>query len=320
MTDSTLLVRVNQREMETAEIVRLEFSSVTGADLPPFSAGSHIDVYLPNGLIRQYSLCNSPEERHRYVIGVLKDPKTRGGSAAAHALKEGAEIKISAPRNHFSLVGGAKNVLIAGGIGVTPILAMAEQLSSEKADFEVHLCTRSAEHTPFQRRWQQDVFAGKTRFHHDGADPAKRVNFSDLLSTATDETHVYVCGPGSFIDAVLAAGRSKGLTESQLHREYFAATPIANLSADFGFSVVLEKSGLATDVGPNESIVEALRRRGIEVPVSCEQGVCGTCLTRVIAGVPDHRDMFLTDEEHALNNQMTLCCSRSLTESLTLNL
>ena len=306
--------------METEHIVRLELVDATGAELPVFTAGAHIDLHLPNGMVRQYSLSNSPAERHRYVIGVLRDPAGRGGSASVHGLKTGDEIGISIPRNHFPLAKASHTALLAGGIGVTPLLSMAEQLLLDGADFDIHLCTRSQSHTPFAARWAAEEMAGKVHFHHDNGDAARRVDIVALLAATPRHAQIYVCGPGGFIDAALAAARTLGFSDSQLHREYFSAAPIAPASGDAAFSVVLEKSGLTVEVAPGVTIVEALRQRGIEVPVSCEQGVCGTCLTRVTAGTPDHRDMFLTGQEHALNDQMTLCCSRSRTPILRLDI
>ena len=304
--------------METEHIVRLELVHAAGVELPAFTAGAHIDLHLPNGMVRQYSLSNSPAERHRYVIGVLRDPAGRGGSGSVHGLKVGDEIGISVPRNHFPLAKAEHTSLLAGGIGVTPLLSMAEQLLLDGADFAIHLCTRSPAHTPFAARWAAEDMAGKVHFHHDNGDAARRVDIAALLAATPRNAQIYVCGPGGFIDAALAAARAQGFSDSQLHREYFSAAPLAPAPGDAAFSVVLERSGLTVEVAPGVSIVEALRQRGIEVPVSCEQGVCGTCLTRVTAGTPDHRDMFLTDEEHALNDQMTLCCSRSRTPILRL--
>ena len=320
MTAASLSVRVRRRTMETADIVGLELVSAAGSGLPPFSAGAHMDVYLPDGLIRQYSLSNSPAERDRYVIGVLLAPDSRGGSAQMHGLREGDEIRISSPSNHFPLLKGAHTTLIAGGIGITPLLSMAEQLLLDAADFDLHLCTRSPEQVPFSGRWAAPDISGRLQLHHSGGDAARRVDFAALLAKAPPHTQVYVCGPGGFMDAVLSAARQLGIDEARLHREYFSAAPVARAPGDAPFSVVLARSGLTVEVAPGVTIVEALRQKGIEVAVSCEQGVCGTCLTRVTAGMPDHRDMFLTDEEHALNDQMTLCCSRSLTPSLSLDI
>ncbi|WP_411885462.1 PDR/VanB family oxidoreductase [Polaromonas sp. YR568] len=320
MTSASLRVRIHDRTLETGHIVRLELVHATGAELPVFTAGAHIDVHLPNGMVRQYSLSNSPAERHRYVIGVLRDPAGRGGSESVHGLKAGDEIDISVPRNHFPLVKASHTTLLAGGIGVTPLLSMAEQLLLDGSDFDIHLCTRSQSHTPFAARWAAEDMAGKVHFHHDGGDAARRVDLTALLAGTPRNSLIYVCGPGGFIDATLTAARAQGFSDSQLHREYFSAAPIAPAPGDAAFSVVLEKSGLMVEVAPGVTIVEALRQRGIEVAVSCEQGVCGTCLTRVIAGTPDHRDMFLTDGEHALNDQMTLCCSRSHTPILRLDI
>ena len=315
----TLSLLVKSITFEAEGIVSLDLRPEGGEKLPPFTAGAHIDLALGPGLSRSYSLANPQDERHRYVIGVLYDSNSRGGSAAAHALKVGDEIRISPPRNHFPLQKAGHTILVAGGIGVTPLLAMAEKLLSDGDSFDLHLCTRSSEHTPFAARWSAPELAGRVHFHHDGGEISRRLDFAELLGEAVAETQVYVCGPCGFIDAVLTAGRARGFTEAQLHREYFSA-PVRQSSCDGAFSVILEKTGLTVVVPEGVTVVNALRQHGIEVAVSCEQGVCGSCLTRVTAGTPDHRDMFLTDEEHARNDQMTLCCSRSLTASLTLDI
>lgn len=304
-----------------ADICGFELADPQGGILPAFSAGAHIDVHIGSGLIRQYSLCNDPAERHRYVIGVLRDPNSRGGSVAMHALEEGAEIEIGEPKNHFPLAADAcHSLLIAGGIGVTPILCMAESLVRSGAGFEVHYCTRSPAHTAFRERLSQPDLAERTRLYHDSAPEAERIDLGKLLAAPAPGTHLYVCGPGGFIDAVLSGARAAGWSEAQLHREYFAAPAVAAAGEDRLFQVELASSGQRIDVAAGQSVVKALASAGIDILTSCEEGVCGTCLTRVLSGEPDHRDVYLTDEEKAANDQFLPCCSRSRSPLLVLDL
>lgn len=320
-TDLTLSVLVQRKSIEAEDICSFELVSVVPAPLPAFTAGAHIDVYLPGGLVRQYSLCNSPSEIHRYQIGVLKDAGSRGGSLAMHEkVREGDVLKISAPRNHFPLAEGArKSVLLAGGIGITPLLSMAERLDSLGQDFELHYCTRSPERTAFQLRIAQSAFAQRVQLHHDCGPDGQKLKVRQVLGQAQAGVHIYVCGPKGFIDAVLSEGQAQGWTEAQLHREYFGSAPIAS-GAERAFMVKLASSGKTFAVGPQETLIQALNREGVVVPTSCEQGVCGTCLVRVLDGEPDHRDMYLMPEEQAACDQMLPCCSRSKSALLVLDL
>lgn len=318
---SSLCVRVARKHKETPEISTFELVSADGVSLPAFAAGAHIDVTLPNGLTRQYSLCNDQTESHRYLIGVLRDPSSRGGSSAMHEqVEEGALLQISPPKNHFSLAHGAKkSLLLAGGIGVTPILCMAERLANVGEDFEMHYCTRSAERTAFLQRIADSAFAGRVAMHFDDDIAAGKLDIEALLSSQSADVHLYVCGPKGFMDAVLDAARSRGWREDRLHYEFFAAE-VARSTADQSFTIQLGSSGRVIPVKPEQTVVEALANAGIEVPTSCEQGVCGTCITRVLEGEPDHRDSYLTPEEQGQNDQFLPCCSRSRTAVLVLDL
>jgi vanillate O-demethylase ferredoxin subunit len=318
---STLSVRVVRKAVEAEDICSLELASVDGTALPSFSAGSHVDVQVPGGYTRQYSLCNDPRESHRYLIGVLRDPASRGGSATLHALvREGDVLQISPPKNHFALAHEAKrHLLLAGGIGVTPILCMAERLAQTRAAFEMHYCTRSAGRTAFRDRILAASFADRVRFHFDDGDAAQKIDLAALLGAPREGEHVYVCGPKGFMDAVLGTARAAGWPEAQLHYEFFGAE-VAKSEADAGFEVQLASSGRVIAVGADQTVVQALERAGVVVPTSCEQGVCGTCLTRVLEGECDHKDMFLTPEEQAANDQFLPCCSRSKSARLVLDL
>jgi len=321
MNVSELQVRVARKAAETAEISTFELVNVDERPLPSFSAGSHIDVQLPNGLTRQYSLCNDPAEGHRYLIGVLRDAASRGGSTAMHDLvQQGDVLHISAPKNHFALAHEAKHsVLLAGGIGVTPILCMAERLAMTKASFEMHYCTRSAERTAFRERIGQSSFAPRVQFHFDDSEASQKLSLDGLLSPVKAGTHLYVCGPTGFMDWVLGAARAAGWPAAQLHYEFFGAE-VAKSESDESFEVKLASSGRTVTVPKDRTVVQALAAAGVEVLTSCEQGVCGTCLTRVLEGEPDHKDMYLTPEEQAANDQFTPCCSRAKSKLLVLDL
>jgi vanillate O-demethylase ferredoxin subunit len=318
---NVLTVTVLKKTLEAEDIYSFELVSDSDKPLPPFSAGSHIDVQIAPDLVRQYSLCNSPAENHRYVIGVLKDPRSRGGSTALHEMiNEGDTLTISAPKNHFQLNHDAqRSLMFAGGIGVTPILCMAERLAMVGADFEMHYCTRSPARTAFKQRIVSSSFASRVHFHVDDGAAEQKLNLARALENPVAGTDLYVCGPKAYMDAVLNMAREKGWPEQQLHYEFFSADPV-KLDSDTSFEVKLASSGKTVRVVKDQSVVQALASIGVEIPVSCEQGVCGTCITRVISGEPDHRDMYLTSREKCLNDQFMPCCSRSKSPVLVLDL
>lgn len=320
MNRQWLTLKVAAKRTEALDICSFELADVAGGDLPPFSAGAHIDVEVRDGLIRQYSLCNRSGESNRYLIAVLRDPNTRGGSKAMHEdIEEGQLIRVSEPKNHFTLAAHARrSLLLAGGIGVTPILCMAERLAHVGTDFTMHYCTRSRERTAFYERIDQSTFKERVQFHFDSG-PAEQSIDLDAVLKDPDGVHLYVCGPTGFMDWVLSTARARGWPEERLHREYFTAAP-ADTSQDGSFAVKIASSGRLIRVPADKTVTEALLNAGIEVPTSCEQGVCGTCLTRVIEGDPEHRDMFLTDEERRKNDQFLPCCSRSKSPVLVLDL
>lgn len=321
MSTSTLTVRVARKAVEAQDICTFELVDVQARALPAFSAGSHIDVHLPNGLTRQYSLCNDPAETHRYLIGVLRDAASRGGSAAMHdSVSEGQVLAISAPKNHFALAHEARHsLLLAGGIGITPILCMAERLSMAGAPFEMHYCARSRSRAAFVERISRSPFAGLVRLHLDDGPPQQKLDIAALLATPQDGVHVYVCGPQGFMDAVLGTARACAWPEARLHYEFFGSA-VERRADDAGFRVRLASSGRVVEVPADKTVVQALAEAGVVVQTACEQGVCGTCLTRVLDGVPDHRDAYLTPEEQGANDQFTPCCSRSHSPVLTLDL
>ena len=317
---STIEVKVASKHNEADGICSYELVPTGGGALPAFEAGAHVDVHLPGNLVRQYSLCNPPIETHRYQIGVLRDAGSRGGSEAMHdRIDVGTVLTISAPKNHFPLVEAKRTLLLAGGIGVTPILAMAETLASKGAAFEMHYCARSPDKAAFKERLGESHLRDLVHFHYDSGDAAQKLDMAALLANPQAGTHLYVCGPQGFIEYVLGTAKAQGWPQAQLHVEYFSAAAV-DTTGDQPFDVKLASSGKVFTVPAGTTVIKVLLDAGVEIPYSCEEGVCGTCLTRVVEGVPDHRDMYLTEEEQAANDQFTPCCSRAKTKLLVLDL
>ncbi|WP_211466738.1 PepSY domain-containing protein [Collimonas silvisoli] len=316
-----LLLRVNKKTVEAEGVCSFELVDPAGKRLPPFSPGAHIDVYLRAGLVRQYSLCNDPRERHRYLIAVLRTPDSRGGSQAMHDdFEEGSALEIGTPRNHFQLAPRAqRSLLIAGGIGITPILSMAEQLTNTGADFSMHYCSRSLQRTAFHNRINSAAYAQRVRFHFSDGMLSQRVDLQTLLADPDPATHLYVCGPAGFMDAVIDTAKSHGWCDSRLHREYFSAA-LNNSDSDVEFDIKLASTGKIYRVAKDKTAAAALSEAGVQIPTMCEQGVCGTCLTRVLDGEPDHRDRFLSEADRMKNDLFLPCCSRSNSATLVLDL
>ncbi|RBP81910.1 oxidoreductase [Marinomonas rhizomae] len=307
---------------EAQGVVRLVLGSEEGADLPCFEAGAHIDLHLPSGLIRQYSLCRMQSEAQYYEIAVLKDPQSRGGSAEVHRLKIGDGLSISEPKNHFPLIDTKRHsVLVAGGIGVTPMLPMAQCLQKMGLPFEFHYCAKSPETAAFSSALENSSFADKMHFHYSQDPSSGRMDVVNVLSRHSNDSELYICGPADFINYVLLQAKMLGWPEDRLHREFFAAPALdEKVSENSAFKVKIHSSGEVFDVEADQSIFEVLDNNGVFLAVSCESGVCGTCQTGVIHGVPDHRDVFLTDKEHTQGRLVMPCCSRSKTPVLELDL
>ncbi|NLY57765.1 MAG: oxidoreductase [Gammaproteobacteria bacterium] len=311
MDTNTFKVRIARKAPAALDIVTLELAALDGSSLPPFSAGSHIDVEVRPGLLRQYSLCNDASEQHRYVIGVLRDPASRGGSVAVRdELQEGQEILISRPRNLFPLVPNVpRTLLLAGGIGVTPILCMAERLARTQADFSMHYCARSPERMAFREQIQNAAYADRVQLHFDDGADEQKLDLARVLQEQPEGTHLYVCGPGGFIDFVLGSARAAGWDEERIHYEFFSAKEI-DTSEDESFEVQVASTGELFTIGAKENIVSVLAAGGVEISTSCEQGICGACITRVLEGEVDHRDQVLSDQERDNEGWFTPCCSR----------
>ena len=308
---SWVAARIAAKTQEARDVVSFELAAADGSALPPFGAGAHIDVEIAPGLVRQYSLCN-PSKPGRYAIAVLREASSRGGSIAMHGIEVGHSLRVGEPRNLFALTTGAPaSVLIAGGIGITPILCMAERISHASEPFVLHYAARSRDHAAFVER--SAALGARFAF----ADRGDRLDIPAILAEAPDGAHVYVCGPSGLMSSVIETAKALGWADDRIHREVFAATTTEQGDA---FDVVIASTGLRIAVPAKTSVVAALAEHGIEVPTSCEQGVCGTCVTHVLEGVPDHRDTFLTPSERKRNDQFTPCCSRAKTPVLVLDL
>lgn len=319
--EQSLQVKVAARKVLAEDIAGYEFVAADDAVLPDFKAGAHIDVHIPGGLIRQYSLYELPGEHRRYRISVLRDPKSRGGSVQLlDKVREGDVLAISPPRNHFGLHNGPdRSLLFAGGIGVTPILCMAQQLAQEGRPFEMHYCGRSLPRMAFVDPLRTCGYASQVQIHVDDGPASQQLDARAAIGAPSIDRHLYVCGPTGFMDHILTTARSLGWAEERLHREYFAAAPIDH-SADGPFEIEISGTGQVIPVGADQSAAQALLEAGFALSLLCEQGVCGTCMTKVVAGAPDHRDLYLTDAEHDRNDCFTPCCSRSRSPRLVVEL
>ncbi|ARD70019.1 VanB family Oxidoreductase/oxygenase BbdH (plasmid) [Aminobacter sp. MSH1] len=317
---SLMNVRVEEIADEAEDIRSFTLVSVEGGQLPPAEPGSHINVHIPGGPVRQYSICGHAADTSRYVIAVKKEPNSRGGSVGMHNnVRVGDVIRIDGPRNNFKLVDGdGEALLVAGGIGITPILSMARYLSSVGRPFRLQYFTRSVACTAFHDELTGEEFNERVHFQYALQPDAVKAYLRRLLVGPPHNAHLYVCGPKPFMDTVLDIAGAHWPPD-HVHVEYFSADPKAT-SEDGSFEVELARSGKTIMVSEGQTIVEALESHGISVELSCEQGVCGTCLTGVLEGVPDHRDAVLTDAERAANDRMTVCVSRALSDKLVLDI
>jgi vanillate O-demethylase ferredoxin subunit len=295
-------------------VLAIELTRGHGTELPAFTAGAHLDVHLPAvGLVRQYSICSDPRDRSRYVVAVALDAASRGGSRHIHEqVRAGQVLDVSVPRNHFPLHEGAQaSMFIAGGIGVTPLLAMARRLSVLGRPWTLYLCAR----TPERAAFLSDLLAlphGRVVPVFDGMAGVSPLALAEVVRTAAAGTHFYCCGPAPLMHAFQEATRA--VDPQRVHTEYFAAPAATEAANDAGsggsFPVRLQRSGRRLVVGAGESLLEVLEREGLHVASSCRDGICGTCEVRVLAGTPDHRDFILSDAERARGDRMLPCVSR----------
>ncbi|QEC49766.1 oxidoreductase [Baekduia soli] len=313
--EATFELVVGAKVEEARGVVSLLLAAPDGAPLPAWAPGAHIDLLLAPDLERQYSLCSDPAQPARWRVGVLREPDGRGGSAHVHAvLKAGDRVTARGPRNHFRLVEAERHLLIAGGIGITPLLPMAAQLAQAGGDWRLVYGGRSAD----SMAYTAELAAHGDRVTLWPQDTHGLIDLDGLLGTPQPGTAVYCCGPEPLLAAV--EERCASWPAGSLHVERFAPRPGALDGERRPFQVILDRSGVTLDVAADQSIVEALDAAGIDVPTSCREGTCGTCETEVLDGEPDHRDSFLTDEDREYGGTMMICCSRALTPTLTLDL
>jgi phthalate 4,5-dioxygenase reductase subunit len=309
-------LRVTRNETIAEGINLLEFRDPQGGALPQFSAGAHIAVRVPNGLLRKYSLCNDPAERDRYLIAVKREVNGRGGSCnLIDAVKSGDELTVTAPVNDFGLPPRAQDFLfIAGGIGVTPMMAMIRQVIAEKKRFRLFYCSRSPETTAFRDELSAPEFRDMVTIHYDQGDTSRSLDLRPILAERKNREHLYCCGPRPLMEAVRAM--TDHWSPTAVHFEAFSEAE-THKADDKPFKVRLTRSGAVLDVPTDRTILEVLREHGLDVPSSCETGTCGTCRTKLLAGVADHRDLVLA--EHERKDTIMICVSRARGNEITID-
>jgi tetrachlorobenzoquinone reductase len=317
------LIEVTIRSItrETQDIMSYELGpNRPEQSLPPFTAGAHIDLHLPNGMVRSYSLSNSQADRDRYVVTVARDAASRGGSIFMHEkLGVGDTFPISTPRNNFALDESAQStLLIGGGIGVTPLWCMAQRLTDLGRPWSMIYCARTRQHAALLEplRKLAEKAGVSVRLHFDAEQGGRVLDIAGAVAEAAPDTHIYCCGPKPMLEGFEKAAASR--PPQQIHVEYFSAKQAPAITG--GFTVVLQRSSKEVFVAPGKSILDAVLALGIDVPYSCTEGTCGECETRVTAGIPDHRDSCLTRAQQALNTKMMICVSGSKSEKLVLDL
>lgn len=320
--DGELEVIVRQIQSETSEIRSFVLESASSGPLPPFQAGAHIDVFPIPGLSRQYSLVNDPADCSRYVLGVKREPNSRGGSSAMHGnLQEGSRLRISRPKNNFALRNNAgRSILMAGGIGVTPLLSMSQALCARGADFQLHYFVRSNSEMAFRDLIIGSAWSSHVNYHFGLVPPLLNDVLEEILRGPETDDLVYLCGPGPFMDAVRSAATNAGWAADQVVLEHFSAKPPKLEAGADEFVVRLARRGVELVVPSEKTIIEVLREAGVEIQTSCEQGVCGTCVTPVLEGDLLHNDLYLSDDEHEDGRLMTPCVSRCKSKLLILDI
>lgn len=311
-------LRVESVRYQAEDILSFELVDPDGKDLPPFTAGAHIDLHLGNGFVRSYSLSNNPAERHRYVVGVHRAPNSRGGSTWMHdQLRVGDLIDVSEPSNNFELDESAdETILIAGGVGITPMLSMARRLEDEGMPWRIYYAAREHKLLAFHSELVELAGTDVDRLViHLDAEQGKVLDLTSVVAAAGPGTHLYCCGPTGMLHAFEQA--TSELPSTRRHVEYFANDEAP--ATEGGFEIVLEQSGLTLTVPEGKTILDTMQEAGIDAPYSCGEGICGTCEIRVREGIPDHRDLVLTDTEKAANDVIMVCCSGSLTPRLVLD-
>ena len=309
-------LRVTRNDQIADGINLIEFRAANGEPLPQFSAGAHITIKVPNGLLRKYSLCNDPAERDRYQVAVKREANGRGGSSnLIDNVKAGDQLLVAPPINDFGLPQRAQDFLfIAGGIGITPIMAMIREVQRQGKRFRLFYCARSPETTAFAEELSKPEYQGLVTIHHDRGDPACSLDLKPILAERKNREHLYCCGPRPLMEAV--RHMTDHWSSTAVHFEAFSEAE-THKAGDKPFKVRLAKSGKVVEVPVTKTILEALREHGLEVPSSCETGTCGTCRTKLLAGEADHRDLVLADHER--KDQIMICVSRARSDEITID-
>ena len=316
MPVGTLSLFVKSVTYETADIRVYDLRSPDGAELPSFTAGAYIDIHLPERVTRSYSLVNSQHDSKRYVIGVAKDRNSRGGSSYIHKLlSAGDTITVTPPKNNFALDEREHDtILIAGGIGVTPMMSMIDRLQHLERRWQLYFATRNRESTPFQA--ELESYMGSVKVHCDDEHGGRLLDIGNVIASAHPGSHFYCCGPSAMLAAFKAA--AGGVSPEHTHLEHFSATE--SVAVEGGFHIELARSARTLLVRQGKTVLDVLLEAGVDVPFSCQAGVCGVCQTKVLSGIPDHRDLFLSPKEQSSNETMMVCCSGSNSEKLVLDL
>lgn len=312
-----LRVSVARKQIVARDVAAFRLEPLTG-QLPTFQPGAHIDVHLPNGLTRQYSLINAPGETDHYTIAVKRDAHSRGGSTCLHDdVHEGDVLATSAARNNFPLRRDAlKTVMIAGGIGITPMLSMAQTLHVQRLPFDLHCFAQSREHLGFEHILSE---FGTAMILHLGLGPDEtRVRLQQILHAHGEAEHAYICGPGPMLEAARNIAAQQGWPDAAVHFEYFKNANTIDDSSSF--EIALARSAMTLKVPAGRTILEVLHENGIDAPSSCEQGACGTCLATVIEGQPDHQDVYLSQSERDRGDRILTCVSRAKSNRLVLDI
>lgn len=315
-----LVLEVSDVRAEACGVLLLELRDPRGAPLPAFEPGAHLEIRLPNGLVRHYSISNDCRERDRYVVGIGRSPSSRGGSEFVHReVRCGMQLQSSAPRNHFRLDPGVERFLfVAGGIGITPIMSMVQWCIAQQRPWRLVYAARSPQRAAFHEALSQHGEA--VRFHFDTLCGGAPLDVREALADARAGEHVYCCGPSALMDAVQTHGGHR--PQGSLHFEYFSPpTPSeGQAGAATGFDIELRRRGLKLHVPADQSILDVLEANGVGVPCSCREGLCRTCETTVIEGDIEHNDYVLSQEERDAGRSMVICVSRARSPRLVLDL
>ena len=311
----TRALRVVGKDRAAEDVMTVTLADAAGGRLPDWTPGAHIDLVLPGGLVRQYSLCGDRWDPRTYRVGVLREPGGRGGSAWVHdRLAVGDIVGLGGPRNNFPLVPAARYLFIAGGIGITPLLPMIQQANLLGADWQLLYGGRKTASMAFR----DDLAGYGNRVQVRPQDVCGLLDLAGFLRGYQAGTRVYCCGPAPLLDAV--SGACAALPPHTLRTERFVTDALAAPARSASFEVELARSGRIVTVTPDASVLDAVTAAGADVLSSCRQGVCGTCEITVLGGAPDHRDSVLDDAERAAGTCMFVCVSRSRTDRLVLDL